>query len=132
MESIRSQISRTKYKIVLLGDQGTGKTSIISRFINDSFRPDYDATIGIDFLVKNVTYGHQQYRLQLWDTAGQERFKSLIPSYLKDASCSLIVYDASNPASLKSAAVWLELYLQHKSEHAVSFLVGNKTDLHDT
>ena len=106
MESIRSQIARTKYKIVLLGDQGTGKTAIISRFINDSFRPDYDATIGIDFLVKNISYGHQQYRLQLWDTAGQERFKSLIPSYLKDSSCSLIVYDASNPASLKNAIGW--------------------------
>ena len=68
------------------------------------------ATIGIDFLVKNVCYDEKQYRLQLWDTAGQERFKSLIPSYLKDSSCSLIVYDTTNPQSLKNAVEWLELY----------------------
>jgi small GTP-binding protein len=58
------------------------------------------ATIGIDFLVKNIVYGNKTYRLQLWDTAGQERFKSLIPSYLKDSNCALIVYDINSQKSL--------------------------------
>jgi small GTP-binding protein len=58
------------------------------------------ATIGIDFLVKNIVYGNKTYRLQLWDTAGQERFKSLIPSYLKDSNCALIVYDINSQKSI--------------------------------
>lgn len=53
-------------------------------------------TVGIDFLVKNVTHKGKTYRLQLWDTAGQERFRSLIPNYLKDAKCALIVIDVTN------------------------------------
>lgn len=69
---------KTKYKIVLLGDQHVGKTSIIDRFINDRFETTYSvhliilqATIGIDFLVRNLSYQNKNYRLQLWDTAGQ-------------------------------------------------------------
>ena len=122
MLSVKTHVARIKYKIVLLGDQGTGKTAIINRFINDTFHSAYDvhlshikATIGIDFLVKNVCHDDKQYRLQLWDTAGQERFKSLIPSYLKDSSCCLIVYDATNVNSLKNAVQWLDLYNEHKN-----------------
>jgi small GTP-binding protein len=69
---------KTKYKIVLLGDQHVGKTSVIDRFINDRFETTYSvyliiiqATIGIDFLVRNLSYQNKNYRLQLWDTAGQ-------------------------------------------------------------
>lgn len=57
-------------------------------------------TVGIDFLAKNVSHGSKNYRLQLWDTAGQERFRSLIPSYLKDANCALVVFDLASPHSL--------------------------------
>lgn len=95
--------SKAKYKIVFLGDQNTGKTSIIERFINDRFNPEsiviflsMQPTIGIDFLGRNVSYNSRYYRLQLWDTAGQERYKSLIPSYLKDAICALYVFDLSS------------------------------------
>lgn len=60
-------------------------------------------TVGIDFLVKNVTHKSKNFRLQLWDTAGQERFRSLIPNYLKDAKCALIVIDVTNKTSLNNA-----------------------------
>ena len=53
--------------------------------------------MGIDFHIKNVSWGGKNYRLQLWDTAGQERFRSLIPSYLKDANCAIFVYDITKP-----------------------------------
>lgn len=72
------------------------------------------ATIGIDFLVRNITHENKTYRLQLWDTAGQERFRALIPSYLKDSHCALIVYDMSDPKSLENAARWLDFYMEHK------------------
>lgn len=58
-------------------------------------------TVGIDFLAKNLAFKNRTYRLQLWDTAGQERFRSLIPSYLKDAICSIIVYDVSQKVTLE-------------------------------
>lgn len=69
--------------------------------------------------------------MQLWDTAGQERFKSLIPSYLKDSSCCLVLYDVTNLQSLENAFKWLQLYNQHKNIKAITFLVGNKIDLPD-
>ena len=86
-------------------------------------------TVGIDFLVKNVTYHNKNYRLQLWDTAGQQRFRSLIPNYLKDAKCALIVIDTTNRASLNSAESWLKLYNDNRTGQGFTFLIGNKIDL---
>lgn len=56
----------------------------------------FQGTVGIDFLSKNLLYNGHMYRLLLWDTAGQEKFKSLIPAYLKDAHCAVLVYDITN------------------------------------
>nr|KJB48800.1 hypothetical protein B456_008G090100 [Gossypium raimondii] len=84
-----------KYKLVFLGDQSIGKTSIITRFMYDKFDTTYQATIGIDFLSKTMYLEDRTVRLQLWDTAGQERFRSLIPSYIRDSSVAVIVYDVA-------------------------------------
>lgn len=88
-----------KYKLVFVGDQSVGKTSIITRFMYDKFDNNYQATIGIDFLSKTMYLEDRTVRLQLWDTAGQERFRSLIPSYIRDSSVAVVVYDVSNRAS---------------------------------
>ena len=81
-----------KYKLVFLGDQGVGKTSIITRFMYDSFDKNYQATIGIDFLSKTMYLEDRTVRLQLWDTAGQERFRSLIPSYIRSLLMTKLNY----------------------------------------
>jgi Ras-related protein Rab-6A len=73
-----------------------GKTSLITRFMYDSFDNTYQATIGIDFLSKTMYLEDGTVRLQLWDTAGQERFRSLIPSYIRDSSVAVVVYDVSS------------------------------------
>ncbi|KAG8475038.1 hypothetical protein CXB51_031790 [Gossypium anomalum] len=91
-----------KYKLVFLGDQSVGKTSIISRFMYDKFDNNYQATIGIDFLSKTMYLEDRTVRLQLWDTAGQERFRSLIPSYIRDSSVAVIVYDVASMVSFHS------------------------------
>ena len=88
-----------KYKLVFLGDQSVGKTSIITRFTYDTFDSNYQATIGIDFLSKTMYLEDRTIRLQLWDTAGQERFRSLIPSYIRDSSVAVIVFDITSPFS---------------------------------
>merc|ERR1719388_668458 len=97
-----------KYKIVFLGEQGVGKTSVISRFMYDTFDNNYQATIGIDFLSKTLYLEDRTVRLQLWDTAGQERFRSLIPSYIRDSSGAIVVYDITNKASFLSTSRWIE------------------------
>jgi Ras-related protein Rab-6A len=107
-----SNLSKTassqKYKLVFLGDQSgmcigiflifclVGKTSLITRFMYDSFDTSYQATIGIDFLTKTLYLEDKTIRLQLWDTAGQERFRTLIPGYIRDSTVTIVVYDVTS------------------------------------
>ena len=118
-----------KYKLVFLGDQSVGKTSIITRFLNDSFEESYQATIGIDFESKIVYLEDRTVRLQLWDTAGQERFKSLIPSYIRDSSVAVVVYDVTSRHSFLEAEKWIGEVRAERGEGVLVFLVGNKVDL---
>jgi len=118
-----------KYKLVFLGDQSVGKTSIITRFMYDNFDRHYQATIGIDFLSKTMYLEDRTVRLQLWDTAGQERFRSLIPSYIRDSSVAVVVYDVANRASFLNTAKWVEDVRAERGNDVVICLVGNKTDL---
>ena len=85
-----------KFKIIFLGDQGVGKSSILNRFAQDKFEQNYQATIGLDFHSKNVTIDNVNVRLLLYDTAGQEKFKSLIPMYIRDANIIIVVYDITS------------------------------------
>jgi Ras-related protein Rab-6A len=120
-----------KYKLVFLGDQSVGKTSIITRFMYDKFDNTYQATIGIDFLSKTMYLEDRTVRLQLWDTAGQERFRSLIPSYIRDSSVAVVVYDVSNRASFLNTARWVEEVRTERGSDVIIVLVGNKTDMVD-
>lgn len=120
-----------KYKLVFLGDQSVGKTSIITRFMYDKFDNTYQATIGIDFLSKTMYLEDRTVRLQLWDTAGQERFRSLIPSYIRDSSVAVVVYDVTNRQSFLNTARWISEVRTERGSDVIIFLVGNKTDLVD-
>ncbi|KAF8411466.1 hypothetical protein HHK36_004017 [Tetracentron sinense] len=120
-----------KYKLVFLGDQSVGKTSIITRFMYDKFDNTYQATIGIDFLSKTMYLEDRTVRLQLWDTAGQERFRSLIPSYIRDSSVAVIVYDVANRQSFLNTSKWIEEVRTERGSDVIIVLVGNKTDLVD-
>ncbi|KAG8457900.1 hypothetical protein KFE25_011966 [Diacronema lutheri] len=121
----------SKYKLVFLGDQNVGKTSIISRFMHDTFEAHYQATIGIDFVSKTMYLEDRTVRLQLWDTAGQERFRSLIPSYIRDSNVAVVVYDITSKASFDGTAKWIEDVRAERGDDVVIALVGNKTDLAD-
>ncbi|KAK4383122.1 Ras-related protein RAe [Sesamum angolense] len=120
-----------KYKLCFLGDQSVGKTSIITRFMYDKFDTTYQATIGIDFLSKTMYLEDRTVRLQLWDTAGQERFRSLIPSYIRDSSVAVIVYDVANRQSFLNTSKWIEEVRTERGGDVIIVLVGNKTDLVD-
>ncbi|KAJ2660792.1 GTPase Ryh1 [Coemansia sp. RSA 1200] len=121
----------SKYKLVFLGEQSVGKTSIITRFMYDTFDTTYQATIGIDFLSKTMYLEDRTVRLQLWDTAGQERFRSLIPSYIRDSSVALVIYDITNRESFIQTTKWIEDVRAERGDEVIIVLVGNKTDLND-
>ena len=97
----------------------------------DHFDDTYQATIGIDFLSKTMYLEDRVLRLQLWDTAGQERFRSLIPSYIRDASVAIVVYDITNRESFLNANKWIEDVVEERGSDVVILLVGNKIDLND-
>ncbi|KAK6429246.1 GTPase Ryh1 [Oleoguttula sp. CCFEE 5521] len=118
-----------KFKLVFLGEQSVGKTSLITRFMYDSFDSTYQATIGIDFLSKTMYLEDRTVRLQLWDTAGQERFRSLIPSYIRDSSVAVVVYDITSRKSFEQTRKWVEDVRGERGSDVIIVLVGNKTDL---
>ncbi|KAL0089696.1 ras family-domain-containing protein [Phycomyces blakesleeanus] len=118
-----------KYKLVFLGEQSVGKTSLITRFMYDTFDNTYQATIGIDFLSKTMYLEDKTVRLQLWDTAGQERFRSLIPSYIRDSSVAVIVYDITSRESFTNTTKWIDDVRAERGAEVIIVLVGNKSDL---
>merc|ERR1712072_621674 len=121
-----------KFKLVILGEQSVGKTSLITRFMYDTFDYNYQATIGIDFLSKTMYLEDRSIRLQLWDTAGQERFRSLIPSYIRDSSAAVVVYDITNRNSFINSSKWIEDVRAERGNDVVVMLVGNKSDMINT
>ena len=120
-----------KYKLIFLGDQGTGKSSILNRFVDDKFDPNYQATIGLDFQSKNVKIDNQDIHLLLYDTAGQEKFRSLIPMYTRDANIIILVYDITRKESFTHIPDWVKDLTNVKLDEVIFGLVGNKIDLED-
>ena len=123
-------------KVLLIGDSAVGKSSLMMRFINNSFDPDISSTIGIDFKVKQVEVidmadgSTKTVSAQLWDTAGQERFRTLTSSYYRGAQAVVLVYDVSEPATFEGVSKWLEEARTFLAgEDVVYLLIGNKTDL---
>ncbi len=118
-----------KFKLVFLGDQSVGKSSIISRYVYDTFDNSANPTIGVDFVVKSIYYGDNTYKIHFWDTAGQERFKSLIPSYIKDCQIAVLVYDVTNRKSFDDIMGWYENIQNERGDDIILGLLGNKVDL---
>ena len=118
-----------KLKLIVVGDQSTGKSCLLNRFVNETFDENYQATIGLDFQSKNITIHEQDVRLILYDTAGQEKFRSLIPMYIRDAQIILLIYDIANRESFDSIPKWIQEVLDIKNSEAVIALIGNKNDL---
>ena len=118
-------------KVVILGAAGVGKTSILNKYMYDNFPREYEVTVGIDFFTKKVQFENSTIALQMWDTAGQEKYQSLIPSYIRDTSVSIIVYSVDEPKSFSVAKQWIDRVKQQNGEDSVFLLVGNKIDLED-
>ncbi|XP_050296304.1 ras-related protein Rab-43 [Anthonomus grandis grandis] len=117
------------FKIVLIGDCGTGKTCVVQRFKNGTFIERHGNTIGVDFSMKTVNVDGKNVKLQIWDTAGQERFRTITQSYYRSANGVIIVYDITKRSSFLSVARWVEEIRRYASTSVLLALVGNKADL---
>lgn len=119
-----------KCKLVFIGDSTVGKTSMLVRFVHGTFCERYTNTVGVDFLSKTLRMkGDRTLRLQLWDTAGQERFQGLIPTFIRDASGVVVVYDVTKRASFESASKWMDYARLQSSGNLTILLLGSKADL---
>jgi Ras-related protein Rab-7A len=123
-------------KVIILGDSGVGKTSLMNQYVNKKFSSQYKATIGADFLTKEVMVDDRLVTMQIWDTAGQERFQSLGVAFYRGADCCVLVYDVNNAKSFETLSSWMDEFLvqasPRDSENFPFVVLGNKIDLEES
>ena len=117
------------YKISVIGDINVGKTSFLELFATNRVRENYVSTIGVDFFSKLLYVDGENYKLQFWDTSGQERFRSLVPSYLRDAKGVILMYDITDPKTFANLPEWMNTIQESCLNCPMVVLIGNKTDL---
>lgn len=119
-------------KLLLIGNSSCGKSSLLLRYVEDSFEPSRIATIGIDFRMRTIDVLHKRAKLQIWDTAGQERFRTITQAYYRGAMGIIIVYDVSDRESFEDVKRdWIKNVDRHVNVDVRKTLVGNKSDKED-
>lgn len=116
------------FKIIIVGDSGVGKSSLLLRFADDDYHENFFPTIGVDFKLKTIHHEDKSIKLNIWDTAGQERFQTICCSYYKGADGILIVYDVTDRQSFKSVEKWFSQVDELSVKDSKKILIGNKAD----
>ncbi|KAK9156268.1 hypothetical protein Sjap_003748 [Stephania japonica] len=119
-------------KLVLLGDVGAGKSSLVLRFVKGQYVDFQESTVGAAFFSQTLAVDDATIKFEIWDTAGQERYHSLTPMYYRGAAAAVIVYDTTNQASFACAKKWVEELQTQGNTNMVMALAGNKADLLDS
>ena len=127
--SLDISVRGNRQKIIFIGDVNVGKTTIINRIQGNDFEERYDATIGIDFCLKIIKHNNNEIKLQMWDTAGQEKYRGLIPSYIRNSSMIILVYDVTSKKSFENIPKWID-FIQ-SIEKTKMVICGNKIDLYN-
>jgi len=118
-------------KLLLIGDSGVGKSSLLAKFADDKFAHNMSQTIGMDFKVKMLNLGGKRVKLQIWDTAGQERFHTITQQYYRNAMGIVLVYDVTSEESFANIRRWAAQIAAHGGESTNRILLGNKADWSD-
>lgn len=118
--------------MIIIGDMGVGKTSIVQRFVKDHFDSNYKATIGVDFEIEQFKILSLPFNIQIWDTAGQERFRCIASAYYRGAHAIILTFSLIDAETLASTKRWLKDVLEVSKRNdsmPLIFLVGTKKDL---
>ena len=125
------ETSEMIFKLIIIGDSTTGKTNILSRYLNNKFEKISKSTIGVELGNKTFNIKNNIVNCQIWDTAGQERYRSMTKAYYKGALGALIVYDITKKTTFESVENWLT-DLKNSADQKISvILIGNKNDLEE-
>ena len=116
-------------KAIIIGDSGTGKSSLLHRFTENTYTEDHAQTIGVEFAQKVINVVGRKVKLQVWDTAGQERYRSVTRSYYRGSACCIVCYDLTRHDSFLHIDDWLKDATTLAEKGAKLVLVGNKKDL---
>ena len=118
------------YKLLVIGDSGVGKSSILHRFCDNHYSENYLSTIGVDFKIITIEHLGKKVKLQIWDTAGQERFRTITSSYYRGVQGAIIVFSVSDLDSFNHIPMWLNEIEKYSNENCCKILIGNKCDVH--
>ncbi|KAK9026855.1 hypothetical protein V6N11_066714 [Hibiscus sabdariffa] len=127
----RSKNKNIQAKLVLLGDMGTGKTSLVLRFVKGQFLDFQESTIGAAFFTQVLSLNEARIKFDIWDTAGQERYHSLAPMYYRGAAAAVVVYDVTSSDTFERAKKWVREVQRQGNQNLIMFLVANKVDLEE-
>lgn len=119
-------------KILLIGDSGVGKTSLLQRYTDDTFSGQFLATIGIDFKLKTIDCNGSEVKLQIWDTAGQERFRTITQAYYRGAQGILLCYSIIDDQSFAHIRAWMTSINDFASDRVQKMLIATKCDMEDS
>ncbi len=122
-------MSVVPYKIMIGGDGGVGKTTLLRKYVSGTFSTDTRMTIGIEFHIKQVLHDGQNYTLQLWDLGGQDRFRFMLSSYCLGAMGALLLFDLTRMISLDSLQDWVTNVLRKQNPILPILCCGTKADL---
>lgn len=118
-------------KVIILGDSNVGKTCLMNQYVKRTFDDRYKATIGADFMTKEVEVDGTLVTLQIWDTAGQERFQSLGSAFYRGADACVLVFDLTSVDSFTHLTQWHDEFIIQAGPNKEFVLIGNKSDLQD-
>ncbi|KAK3096302.1 hypothetical protein FSP39_025485 [Pinctada imbricata] len=118
-------------KVVVLGTQAVGKTSVVIRYVGGMFSKAVSPTIGASFFTYKLTVNNYRVKLQVWDTAGQERFRSMAPMYYRKANAAMLIYDMTSADTFYDIKEWVSELKRNVDNPIVMCLIGNKCDLSD-
>ncbi|XP_059143151.1 uncharacterized protein LOC131930603 [Physella acuta] len=116
-------------KVVIIGNQGVGKSCLMLNYVDGTFITPHINTIGVDFKFKDLERDDCLAKLQIWDTAGQDRFRAIVSSFYRGAEGLMVVFDVTDELSFQKVPEWFKEASRHGSTDCIKVLVGNKTDL---